>query len=606
MRRIWLVAGLAVPVWASAAAPKASSELKDGDGTKYTADKAFDGLLKTGWAEAESGAGNGAWLELKLDRATDFSEVSVWPGNLSQGSRSVREYGRPTKITVTATTKAGPVTASVVVPDLVNEGPKRLDIVFPAPVVGATVLRVTVDEAVEGYVHEGTFIAEVAIDFTSKTPPESVVKALAWDGTRDEATLAKNKEQVVTWYDAIAKNDLGDSEAFAKIADQAADGSPAGRDRLKAVPVGYRAQALAPDDVAVEALLKLKDPNAIGAITLASLRSQGKAQKLLEKKVEYFQAYAELLGGGDKNLPAWGKTGWEVGAIRTWGEPLAIVVNSAGQALVTDVGNSRIERFGADGFVDKTWGGEPEISDVWFGKERKYYVSGGTPGDKPGQFENPVDITLIPAKDGDGFAVLDTKGRVQVFDGAGAPTATWKIRTDDVLEAGVGGSGFIEQTGGKLVVAWLDQAFVYNLTGEELATWAIPDGRPNNAVALPKGKVGFAIADQLVMFSVDGFRHGEILKGDERGEGFENWDAALDADGKLWLVTDTGLAIKYKKPGKVEYSVSISDTPFLLPRIAVSDGRIWVADRDEIVQVDALELHTKAELAADEAKGKGK
>ena len=78
-------------------------------------------------------------------------------------------------------------------------------------------------------------------------------------------------------------------------------------------------------------------------------------------------------------------------------------------------------------------------------------------------------------------------------------------------------------------------------------------------------------------------------------------DVTLDDRKKLWAVTDTGWAIKYKKPGKVDWKVRISDVDLVRPRIAVLDNFVYVVERDRVIKVDALELKRKAELAAEEA-----
>lgn len=597
----WIVAALAAT--SLAAAPKASSELKNPEGEKFPAANAFDGSLTTAWAEGEEGAA-GAWIELKLDKATEVASVSIWPGNLSQGRKSLKEYGRPTSLTVTVSTKGEPVTLQVMMPDLVAEGPQRVDLALPEP-VQATGVRVTIDDGSDGFVYDGSYIAEIGFDVGRSAQPESVEKHREWlAGTGAESARKKNEDTVVGWFELAANAELGNVEVLSKIMDQAADGAPYVRERAKSVPLGWRVQAIPADETAVDALLKLKNPNAIPAMAMAALRTTGKRGRELREQVEYFEAYAELLGGGRKNVPAWGDTGWEGGALRAFGEPLPVIADVLGNVYVADVGNSRVQRFTEHGVVDKAWGGtEPGITDVWFPKRRTYYVSGAAPGDEPGRFEVPLDLTRVPGKDADGFAVLDAKGRVRVFDATGAPKASWKVRTDEVLESGVGGAAFLEFTGGKLVASWADEVFVYTPAGEEVGTFKITDGAPNGATALKGGKIGFILADKLVMYSVDGFRHGEVQgAGAERGEGYEDWDATLDLAGKLWFLTDEGALIKYKKPGKVDWVVQIDGAPFDRPRIAVKDDVVWIADRDHVVRVDALELHLKVVAAAEAAK----
>jgi hypothetical protein len=597
----WIVAVLAAT--GVCATPKASSELKNTEGVKFTAANAFDGMLSTAWAEADEGAA-GAWIELKLDKPAEIGSVSIWPGNLADGRKSVKEYGRPKSLTVTVMTKGEPVTVTALTPDLVNDGPQRIDLALPEPVV-ATSVRVTIDDGDDGYVYDGTYIAEIGFDLGRSTQPDAVEKHREWLASDASLTARnKNEDSVLGWFELAANAEIGNVDMLSKIMAQAADGAPFVRDHAKAVPLGWRVQAIPADETAVDALLKLKNPNAIPAMAMAALRSPGKRGRELAEQVEYFEAYADMLGGGRKNLAAWGETGWESGAIRTFGEPLPIIVDVLGNVLVADVGNSRVQRFTELGVVDKAWGGgEPGITDAWFPKRRKYYVSGAAPGEEPGRFEVPIDLTRIPGKDADGFAVLDMKGRVRVFDESGAATASWKLRTDDTVDSGVGGAAFLEYTGGKIVVAWGSEAFVYTLAGEEATTFKITDGAPNGATALKGGKVGFIVADKLVMYSVDGYRHGEVQgTGNERGEGYEDWDATLDAKGKLWFFTDEGTLVKHKKPGKVDWVVQVPGAPFDHPRIAVKDDVVWIADRDHVERVDALELHARALAQAEAAK----
>ena len=87
------------------AAPKASSELVDGDG-KHPVSLAFDGLLGSGWGEGAPGAGENQWVELDLGKATDIGSVSIWPGNLKEGAKSYREYSRPKVLQVYLDDKA--------------------------------------------------------------------------------------------------------------------------------------------------------------------------------------------------------------------------------------------------------------------------------------------------------------------------------------------------------------------------------------------------------------------------------------------------------------------------------------------------------------------
>jgi hypothetical protein len=165
------------------------------------------------------------------------------------------------------------------------------------------------------------------------------------------------------------------------------------------------------------------------------------------------------------------------------------------------------------------------------------------------------------------------------------------------LIPGVGGQAYLLVSGGNLVVVWKDNAWVFGPSGDEIDKWDLTDGVPSAATTLKNGKLVLAYGDQLVMYSIDGWRHGSVL-GETLPDGFEAWDVALDEDGRLWVVTDTGWAIKYKKPGKVDYQVRLSDDGFILPRIAVRDDTVYVTHGDAVHVYDALELKRKAEVAS--------
>ncbi len=177
---------LFTPSVGMAARPTASSELEDADGLKHAAAQAFDGLLKTGWAEGGEGHGEGAWISLPFDKPTEVSSVSVWAGNLSMGARSLREYSRPRTLTVALVPSRGDaITTQVLLPDGVNEGLKRIDIVVAGT---ARSVKVTIDDVYEGYVFSDTFISEIAVNFIGGSLPEEVFGVRDWQ-TSDPANL---------------------------------------------------------------------------------------------------------------------------------------------------------------------------------------------------------------------------------------------------------------------------------------------------------------------------------------------------------------------------------------------------------------------------------
>lgn len=577
----------------------ASSFATDSDG-KHVADAAFDGLLANGWGEGEMGAGNGAWLELDLGAPTQLENLSLWPGNLKGGAKSFKEYGRPKLIQLVVDGK------NVGDPIRLLDEVQRRDIPLD---VNGRVIRIQILEAYEGYVFADTYVAEVAVNFTEGERGKAVKKVEDWRASPEgQKALAAFEEQVVAAYDKH-KADSDDMESMAFLMAAAADGPEYLRKKVTSlVPIGYRAAAIVPDQKAMDAIRKLKDPNGIPGLEMAALRAIGRQQKEINEIVEMFYAYAELLSGGRRNIKAWGEEGWEPGAFRSFEEPLALEVDRYGDLYVVDTGNNRLQRFNQDGAATKQWGLKADIANQWFGRTRKWYASGAGPSEEKGGFVNPVDVELIPGKDGDGFAVLDATGRVQVFDENGNPVIGWKFRTDDEMQPKIGGSGYLAWVEKKkqLVVVIGQQGATYNLESEQLKTWKIKDGTPNAVEAGTDGRLYMIFQGKLIAYNPDGFRYGEVGDSAVFGEGFEDADLTKDEKGRLWVLTDTGWLFNFKKPGKLDWKLQVSDYPLEHPRLAVSQGLLFVTDRNRIMHIDALQKHLdEVEAAADAAAASG-
>ena len=57
------------------------------------------------------------------------------------------------------------------------------------------------------------------------------------------------------------------------------------------------------------------------------------------------------------------------------------------------------------------------------------------------------------------------------------------------------------------------------------------------------------------------------------------------------MLTDTGWVYSYKKPGKLDWKVQVSEVPLEHPRLAVIQGLVFYTDRDRVVRVDAQQQH---------------
>jgi hypothetical protein len=595
---------VAVPGASLAGGVKASSELTDADGVKHTAERAVDGLLTTSWAEGVAGVGEGSWLELRFDRPVEVESVSLWPGDLSRGQRSLKENGRPHTVTVQLVPPSGgeSVTAEARIRDGAEHGEQRVDVAVKGT---AAAIRLTIDQAYAGFLRNDTYLAEVAVNFAAGAPA-AAARVDAWRAsTAGEKAAAAHKEQVVERFDRVDEAEFGDREAFGDLMGWAADGAPYLRERVQRdVPAGFRVQALPPDEVALEALLKLKDPNAIPAIQLAALRSSGPAEKKLKATRSYFEAFAELKGGGRRSLPVWGAEGWEKGALRAFGEPFGVVLGAEERLYVADVANHRVSVFDQDeGRLQATFGaGKPVVTDVWFGKRRKHYVAGNEPSDGDDGFTNPVDVAIGRGPEGERLVVLDALGHVRVLDPAtGATVAHWQVSAPvKTASAGAGGAATVVVVKSNVVVTWGSSGRVYDFAGDETARWDVPsdDGTPHDAAVAKGGKVALALPGGVGLYGIDGFRHQQILASADLPPGYADYAIAFDEKGKLWTLTDHGFATKWKKPGVKDFQIRWSPVGVTLPRFAVLDDVLWVVHDGTISRVDAREVRSDGEKSA--------
>lgn len=592
------LAALAVPLTAGAAPRSqatASSVVTDEAGGKHPADLAFDGLLQTGWGEGEQGPGDGAWLEIDLRTPTQVQSISLWPGNLSEGKKSYREYSRPKVISLVV--DGQPVGEPIRLLDEMRRHDLPVDRT-------ARKIRLQVVEAYEGFVFSDCYVAEVGVNFVADRgrPYERLE---AWKATpAGQQARTAYLEALEQHYRAHKEAEFGSQPDLEWIMDAAGDGAPYLREQvLKHVDIGRRAAALLPDEEAVNALRRLKDPNGIPAVEMAALRATGKEEAFYAELVEIFYAHQQLIGGPDPNVPYWGATGWADGAIQSFGEPVPVAVDRFGSLYIADIGNNRVQRFADNGRPEMVWGGKPDIANTWFDRGRAWYVSGAAPGDAAGHFYNPLDVEIIPGKENDGFAVLDARGRVQLFDAEGRQLIGWQIQTDQEVEPTLGGEAYLAYVPKKqlVVVLWNREGIVYNMLGEEVGRWEIQDGTPNSVVVEKSGKLLLVYRNQIVRYDLDGFRYQVVMDMDDFAQGFEDIDIAFDQDWRLWVVVDTGWAYKFKKFGKLDYAVQITEYSLEHPRLSVRDDLLYVSERDRILKIDALKLKLDQEEAAAEA-----
>jgi hypothetical protein len=549
------------------------------------ASNAVDGLLQTAWA-AESSEEN-PWWELDLGKTTSFQSISIWPGDLTKGVQSYTGAARPKIIRISVDGKVHGDSIRVL------DKPVRVDI--PLEAKGRRI-RITVEESYEGILYSQTFITEVAVDFPKR---DKLARFDKWTEGKEAKRLHEAfKNEVEENFLVYKEAQFGDRDALAFICDTSADGPSHIRKRaMSMVGEGYRAQAIIPPEIALEALRKLQDANAIPYLELAALRATGKAAKKRWSDVGYFYALQKLIGGANRNVKNWGEAGWSKGEIQSFGEPLPIEMDRFGNILLADSGNNRLQIFDEKGKAAKQIGGEKaEITNLWLNERNRWYVSGASPGNKGGLFINPLDVELIPGKEVDELVVLDADGRIQVFSSEGEPLRSWKARPATAAEAKMGGTAFLAYLPRKKIICAIiqDQGSCYTLDAEEISRWEIPDGTPT-AVEVYKGKMLLSFNDQVISYSHDGFRHQILIDKGILGDGFEYLDMTLDENGKLWILTDIGTAFKFKKPGKIEYQIQAIDRPLSHPRIALYDEILYLSGDDRIEVHDIRQLRIDQE-----------
>lgn len=558
----------------------ASSQLSK-DNNKFPSSAAFDGLLETSWAEGEPGQGEGTWLELNLGRSTQIDTLHIWPGKLDEGLRSFQYNARPRSITVTL--DGVPLEETFYIEDKMS----RVDLKIDAK---AKKIRIQIEQAYEGRVFSELHIAEMAINYMDDAP---VSKIRAWQKTREATRMDEAfREDVEANYSQYKSAEFGDKDALSFIGKAAGDGPVYLQKKVRSiVGDGYRAQAIQSHPYAREALRKLKDPNAIPFLERAMLRSTGSQYQQIKGTISYFRAYQEMVGGPNRNPQNWGDTGWSVGELQSFGEPLPIEVDRFGSLYLADIGNNRIQLFNDEGRSIKQWGApEPGITNSWYSEKGDYYVSGSDATSENAQFINPLDVVLIPEKEADGFATLEANGRIQVFDSNGTAILSWIFNHNYPAESALGGTGYLAYLPKHdyLCPVIQDQGACFDrVSGEQIGeTWDVPDGTPNALEVLTNDTLLLVFGNKIIGYAFDGFRKKVLIDEDIIGRGFESLDITIDEKGKLWVLTDMGDLYKFKRPGKLDYKLKIIDRPINYPRLALIEDMVFITSDDRIEVID--------------------
>lgn len=576
---------LLLPSLASAGPRFSASSQKSTSSSDHAPSKAFDGLLSTSWAEDKPGNGLGEWIEVDLGKDVAIETLSIWGGDFSS-QEGWKGRARVAEATVSWSGPDGDDDKAVELGDRYG----RRDVTINATV---RKLKITIDEIHEGGIFADAHIAEIAFDFR-KSPDADHTAAVdkKVSSSRSLRSKAAGAEAALQGLLEACQNNEDYSANFRKIGMWAARGPEYRVGAVQsAVPVGFRLQHLPFDEEAVIALGRLKDANAIPYLQIASAGARVVGDReWLEQAVGSFQAQADMNRSMRTTVPNWGSTGMEKGAFSSRGEPLSISADSQGNLWVADVGNNRVQRLTTLGTADLVLGLEKAIVKEWFGDKSEPYASGSDVGREPGQFVQPLFVTV---GNYDNAMVIDSELRVQTFDPEGKPIAQWQLDTRWRPRSGAGNS--------TPIITWLeddfylivrDEVFVYTAQGELKTRYNLEGGQVQAGVIAAGGKllVRHVGTREITEYKPeDGFKQGRWLKKDVPEDGSEDWDMATDEKDGLYVVTDAGKVYHWNKRGKFLGEIPVFDNPKDTPRIAVFDTIIFISAKDKITRFERQE-----------------
>jgi hypothetical protein len=219
-----------------------------------------------------------------------------------------------------------------------------------------------------------------------------------------------------------------------------------------------------------------------------------------------------------------GGPGTEPGQLRG---PVDLTLDSAGNVIVADTGNNRVQKFRPDGTL------------VWArGK------AGGTAGNGPGEFSRPKDVAVAP--DGSVVVADSDNGRIQRLSADGAFVASYPQNfSPQSITVDADGSMFSVDTSG-------DSVHKLSSSGAVVRTWGGSGDQPGKF----KRPFDASVASGFV-YVVDG-DNSRVQKFTNGGDFVKLWGTRAQDPEK-------------PKPGEFLRPSGIS---------ATSDGRVYVIDRD--------------------------
>ena len=245
-------------------------------------------------------------------------------------------------------------------------------------------------------------------------------------------------------------------------------------------------------------------------------------------------------------------------------EPRGVVCDRAGNAVVADFGNHRIQVLAADGSVVAAWGRE---------------------GGAVGELQEPTDVAVGPD---DAVFVTDTwNGRVQVFDPQGVVLREWSgdFYGPRGIAVGRDGDVWVADTGNHRVVR-------FDTDGVRLGGWGERGDAPG-ALYEPMGLAITGSGDLVVcdsgngrvqIFRPDGTVRTHFAVPGWRREVFSEPHVTVDLVGLLWVTVPLAGEIRaYSPEGELRQTVSGAS---LVPPIKVPIGIAFDPVHGQLVVTD--------------------
>lgn len=569
----------------SSAGPKlGASSIARVDGKLQGPELAFDGDLSTGWQTAEGS--NGEWIDIELSPPRLITSLTLFGGRFSSPT-SFAEHNRLAGAEVVVTHRGGVERLPVSVPDAF--APVTIEI-------GREVkkLRVVLGPAYSGSIYADTSIAELAFNLDQKDA--ALTSALeTWKRSRPgETQLTAYRARLE---EAIAAAQTGELGGFSLIADAARRGlEPLRVQAQKLAGPGLALSLLDPEPSALEALKKIGTPEAADALEQARYLLDEGERPAVARAAAMLRAGVELKQPR-RNLPRWGTSGWEAGALRGRREPLALALDPDEYVFVADTGNNRLQRFDPDGRFERSSGSAATLEERFFGQEVAPYVAGHRSGDKPGQLTQPISLAWKKEWGKETLLVLDTTLRIQLFDRDFRLQGGAQLSYPEQPTPGLGlGNPQVLWLEGKPAVAWKNDIKVFDLKGKVKKT--IHFERPVRTLAVA-GKTLWVHHGGLSLqpYTLNGQKQGVPLALPAE-DAFEDIDLTSDSRGTLYGLSDQGILYTVDGKGKLGTPRRLLDEPTPPLRLAVGKERIFITGGDKI-QVFSLTGAARAEPKGD-------